>query len=246
MLYNIHMLLDICMYKGGHIVHPATFELPTTDRLTGLLTAAYFRYLLRERVLADAQERDEPFTLFLMDLDSFKALNDTYGHTHGDEVITSVGQILQEVFPESALITRYSGDEFGGALVDTRMDDAFTLLEEVRRRVVALRFGWAPEAQITTSIGLASFPVHGRHEAELLREADQALYYAKSTGRNKVALPLTDSRMITKTSYYTATQLERLAHLAKTLKRNEASILREALDDALKKYNDLLNAPPRE
>jgi predicted signal transduction protein with EAL and GGDEF domain len=91
-------------------------------------------------------------------------------------------------------------------------------------------------------MGLASYPTHGNRDVELMREADQALYLAKTTGRNKVSLPLSDSRMITKTSHYTATQLERLAQLARTVKRNEASLLREALDDLLKKYKDRFEA----
>ena len=99
---------------------------------------------------------------------------------------------------------------------------------------------------MTCSIGLAAYPTHANTDVELIREADQALYMAKATGRNKVALPISDSRMITKTSYYTATQLERLANLAKTMKRNEATFLREALDDLLKKYNDRLGAAPKE
>src|SRR5205085_5817985 len=130
-------------------------------------------------------------------------------------------------------------------LPDTRLDDAFTLLEELRRRVAALRIDGAPDIHVTCSVGLAAFPTHGKSDVDLVREADQALYVAKTTGRNKVALPLADSRMVTKTSHYTATQLERLAQLATTLKRNEASVLREALDDILKKYNDRLGAPPK-
>lgn len=69
---------------------------------------------------------------------------------------------------------------------------------------------------------------------------------APGTGRNKVALPLDDARMITKTSHYTGTQLERLATLAKSVGRSEATLLREALDDLLKKYNDRLKGAPLE
>lgn len=75
-------------------------------------------------------------------------------------------------------------------------------------------------------------------------KADQTLYAAKVTGRNKVSLPLSDSRMVTKTSHYTATQLERLAQLATSEKRIEASLLREALDDLFKNHNDWLEALP--
>jgi predicted signal transduction protein with EAL and GGDEF domain len=152
--------------------------------------------------------------------------------------------VLREVLPEPAVLSRYSGDEYAGALPDTRLDDAFSLAEEVRRRVAALEYPDWPGMRFTCSIGLASYPVNGHSDVELMRAADQALYTAKSTGPNKVSLPLSDSRMITKTSHYTATQLERLSQLAGTVRRNEASLLREALDDLLKKYNDRLGGPP--
>ncbi len=224
--------------------YPNTFELAATDRMTGLATADYFRHLLREELLPRARESDGPLSLFLFDLDDFLAINQRHGRGGGDAVLTRVAGALTEALPETAVLTRYGGDEFGGALPDTRLDDAFTLLEELRRRVGSLEFEGLPGVRITCSIGLAAFPIHGQTDAELMRQADEALYIAKESGRNKVALPLADSRMVTKTSYYTQTQLERLSRLAKTLGRNEASILREALDDALKKYNDQLGAPP--
>jgi len=105
----------------------------------------------------------------------------------------------------------------------------------------------APRRRTVVKAAAATAVLAGPLAATLpARAADQALYLAKETGRNKVALPLADSRMITKTSHYTATQLERLAHLAKTVKRNEAALLREALDDLLKKYNDQLGAVTKE
>lgn len=226
--------------------YPVTFELPTTDSMTGLLNAAYFRHLLREKLLPEAQTNNEPLSLFLFDLDGMLDINKNFGRQCGDQMIGAVARTLQEAMPETAVIARYGGDEFSAALPDTRLDDAFTLVEELRRRIAALTVESCPEVHITCSIGLAAFPGNGTSEAELMREADQASYIAKSTGRNKVSLPLVDSRMITKTSHYTATQLERLSHLAKTLKRNEASLLREALDDLLKKFNDRLGAAPKE
>ena len=227
------------------MAYPTTFELPTTDAMTGLLTPAYFRHLLRDELLPRAEESGEPLSVFLFDLDDFLAVNRTHGHDGGDLVLTRVARLLREVLPEGAVIARYGGDEFGGALADTRLDDAFTALEELGRRVLALEFEGIPDVRLTCSVGLAAYPTHGKSEVELVREADQALYLAKTTGRNKVALPLADSRMITKTSYYTQTQLQRLAQLAKAQGRNEASVLREALDDVLKKHNDRLEALPR-
>ncbi len=224
---------------------PATFEITTTDTLTSLLTMPYFRHLLREELLPQAEQSGNPLTVFHLDIDNFHAVNVTHGHEAGDAVLRGVAKALKETMPDTAAISRYGGDELSGALPDMRLDDAFTLSEELRRRVIALTWEEWPELRLTCSIGLASYPANGTRDVELLREADQALYIAKSTGRNKVALPLSDSRMITKTSHYTATQLDRLAHLARTVKRNEATLLREALDDLLKKYNDRLGAPQK-
>jgi len=226
--------------------YPATFELPTTDTLTGLLTAPYFRHLLRDELLPQAEKSSDPLSLFLFDVDSFAEPHRTYGHACSEEILHSVAQALRTTLPEEAVLSRYGGDEFAVVLPDTRLDDAFTRAEEVRRGIAMLRYQHCPNIQLTCSIGLASYPADGQTDVELVREADQALYMAKAAGGNKVSLPLADSRMITKTSHYTATQLERLAHLAKTLKRNEASLLREALDDLLKKHNDRLEALPRE
>lgn len=226
------------------MIHPATFELPTEDAATGLLSSAYFRHLLREELLPRAQRSGDPLGVFLLDIDGFLEVNQRQGRAAGDRVLAAIAASLRDSLP-AATLARYGGDEFGGALPDTRLDDAFTLLEELRRRIAALPIEGLPGLRLTCSVGLAAFPANGNSDIELMRAADQALYVAKSGGRNKVALPLADSRMVTKTSHYTATQLERLALLAKTLKRNEASVLREGLDDVLKKYNDRLNAAPR-
>lgn len=198
--------------------------------------------MLREQLLPHAEGSGDPLTVFLFDIDDFLSVNETQGCEAGDQVLVTIARTLREIAPEDAVLSRYSGDEFAGALSDTRLDDAFSLLEEFRRRVAALTLEGCPELRVACSVGLAAFPANGGSDVELMRAADQALYIAKSTGRNKVSLPLTDSRMITKTSYYTATQLERLSQLAKTLQRNEASVLREALDDVLKKYNDRLKS----
>lgn len=227
------------------LTYPQTFELPTTDPLTGLLTGPYFRHLLAEQIVPQARSSGDPLALFLLDVDEFLTINQAHGREAGDRVLRDVADALRRQMPESAVLSRYGGDELGGALPDTRLDDAFSLLEEVRRQVASLAFDGLAGVKLTCSVGLAAFPTHGSGDIELVREADQALYVAKTTGRNKVALPLADSRMITKTSHYTATQLERLALLAKALQRNEASVLREALDDVLKKYNDRLNPAPR-
>jgi len=218
--------------------YPATFELPTTDTVTGFLTAPYFRHVLREELIPPADSSGDPLSLFLLDIDEFLEINQDFGREAGDAVIEAVAGTIRDTVSESGALSRYGGDEFAGALPDTRIDDAFSLAEEIRRRIASLRFERWPEIRLATSIGLTSYPSHGKNDVELMREADGALFTAKNTGRNKVSLPLADSRMVTKTSHYTATQLQRLAELAKQVKRNEASLLREALDDVLRKYTD--------
>lgn len=205
-----------------------------------------FSDLLRERLVPHARESGDPLSLVFVDIDSFVDVNETYGHACGDAVIEAIAATLAETLPETVIVGRWGGDELCAALPDTRLDDTFTLMEDLRRRVAALTFERWPELRVTCSIGLATAPANGVTEVELVRAADEALYVAKVTGRNKVSLPLADSRMVTKTSYYTTTQLARLAHLAKRTKRNEAGLLREALDDVLKKYNDRLGAVLRE
>lgn len=224
--------------------YPATFELPTTDALTGLLTAPYFRHLLRTELIPAADQSEEPLTVALLDIDGFLQINEQYGHQAGDRVLESVAATLRSALPSGAALSRYSGDEMAAALPGMRLDDTFSLMEEFRRQVTGLRFAAAPDMHVTCSVGLAAYPANGRNDVELMREVDAALYVAKITGRNKVSLPLADSRMVTKTSHYTATQLERLAGLARTVGRNEATLLREALDDLLRKYNDRLGGRP--
>jgi diguanylate cyclase (GGDEF)-like protein len=222
--------------------YPATFEVPTTDALTGLIGSAYFRHLLRDEILPEAGRNGEPLSLCLMDIDSFLKINSEQDRGVADSVLKDTARLMRKTLPETALLVRHGGDEFAMVLPGTRLDDAFTLCEELRRRFAARPFGGELALHLTCSIGLAAFPANGNGDVELLRAADQALFVAKMTGRNKVALPLDDARMITKTSHYTATQLERLAQLAKTVRRNEASLLREALDDLLRKHKDRLEA----
>jgi diguanylate cyclase (GGDEF)-like protein len=218
--------------------YPATFELPTTDSQTGLVTGPYFRHLLREELIPAAERSGDPLTVLVLDIDEFLQINETHGREAGNAVIEGVASVIGENAGDQAVASRMGGDEFAAALPDTRLDDAFTLAESIRRAIADLRFDRWPDVRLATSIGLASYPAHGRRDVELMREADEALYTAKSTGRNKVALPLADSRMVTKTSHYTATQLQRLARLSKESGRNEASLLREALDDLFRKYTD--------
>src|SRR5688572_27921999 len=141
--------------------YPRTFELATADSLTSLLAAPYFRHLLHEELLPAAKRGGDPLTIFHFDIDDFHGINTNHGHECGDAVLRAIAAALREAMPEGAVLSRYSGDEFAGALPDTRLDDAFTLAEEFRRRVVALRLERWPELCVACSIGLAAYPGNG-------------------------------------------------------------------------------------
>ncbi|MBI1923425.1 GGDEF domain-containing protein [Candidatus Poribacteria bacterium] len=132
-------------------------------------------------------------------------------------------------------------------LPSSSAETAFVLAEEVRKLIADTEMEilvgeQTVRCQVSVSGGIAAYPTDARERVDLYRKADEALYRAKRTGRNRICLP-TDSQMVTKTSHYTQTQLERLTELAKTLGKSEAFLLREGVDDLLRKYDDSLRAP---
>ncbi len=236
-----------------------------TDFLTGLLSPAAIRQALEEAVNR-ARAASDSVSVIALDIDRFKEINDEYGHRTGDEVLKRVGHILQSNFPGSlessgirelsapsgaqGIPGRLGGDEFIVILPGQRAESAFILAEEIRRLVedseLPITLGLAGsghEARIYNlrfhiSAGIASFPGDASEAVDLLRKADEALFRSKQTGRNRISLP-TSAQMVTKTSYYSQTQLERLADLARKLDKTEAFLLREALDELLRKYEAL-------
>lgn len=154
------------------------------DSLTGLYNRRYLDETL-DRELARAKREGFAISLAMIDLDHFKQVNDTYGHKAGDEVLKSVGELLQSKAREGDIPCRYGGEEF--ALVLPRMP-----IEIARERAESWREAFSRkkilfdqvEIRSTMSIGLAAFPEHATTAGSLLGRADKALYKAKSSGRN--------------------------------------------------------------
>ena len=208
------------------------------DVLTGLLNRKGFDEKLKAAVL-HAQQTDHPLSLAFIDIDRFKRLNDDMGHEAGDVIIKAIGDAIQRVAGEQAFVGRYGGEEYTVIFPDTEREQAFLLVERARSEIAQMKSLTdgknSIDAQLTISGGIAAFPIDAQDENELLRKADQALYKAKVTGRNKIVLAY-EEKMAPKTSHYTLTQLERLSELAKEQGVGEAVLLREALDDLLIKY----------
>ena len=197
-----------------------------------------------DRALLHAKTHKEPLSLALMDIDHFKTVNDTYGHLTGDQVLETIAKTMIEKLPEESIISRYGGDEFAILFPGMEREQAFLSMEQVRAAMesqdVHAEANQVVIQGVPVSGGVASFPVDGSSGSELMRKADQALYRAKVSGRNKIRLAY-EEKMIPKTAHYTQTQLERLSKLAGELGVGEAELLREGMDDLLIKYgiNDI-------
>jgi diguanylate cyclase (GGDEF)-like protein len=158
-----------------------------TDELTGLDN----RRQLNERIdemFQHAQRLYEPFSLVMCDLDKFKSVNDTHGHQAGDEVLKQLAAILKDEAREIDRVGRYGGEEFMLLLPGTVLDAAVTFAERVRKRIEAHTFTFdGGTLQRTASFGVSGWPHPEIEQADdLVRTADDALYVAKETGRNRV------------------------------------------------------------
>lgn len=208
------------------------------DKLTGFLSRRAFEERHRKEALRAGKE-GSPLSLVSVDIDHFKAVNDGHGHPMGDEVLRAVAETIRVMAGGSSLIARFGGEEFMILLPGIEKEQSFLLAERIRAAMDAPRSysaeGKTVELRVTLSGGVASSPSDGRTPGDIVRKADQALYRAKATGRNKVCIAQ-EERMATKTTHYTLTQLERLAQLSKEEDLGEAVLLREALDDLLIKY----------
>lgn len=157
-------------------------RLSTVDALTGLHNRRFLTQRLSDELLRSYREKCS-FTVLMADVDEFKKYNDTYGHPAGDEVLRKVANILLGSTRAVDCTARYGGEEFAVLLTDTVGDGALEVAERIRARVAAEKF---PGRNITISIGMAEFPVHGHSAEAVISRADEALYAAKRAGRNRI------------------------------------------------------------
>lgn len=161
-------------------------RLASQDTLTSLFnTRAY--YEAAEEIFLLAQRTHAPFSTLFLDLDHFKQINDTYGHSTGDIVLSQVAKCIKETCRTSDVIGRVGGEEFSVFLPETDHSGAMALAEKLRHKIEQLTILVEENSlTITVSIGVASNKEHYQSVADIQRDADHAMYYAKKTGRNKV------------------------------------------------------------
>jgi diguanylate cyclase (GGDEF)-like protein len=161
-------------------------ERATTDGLTGLTNHRAFQERL-EQLHALAERTGQKFSIILTDIDHFKSVNDTYGHPVGDAVLKRVAAIFTQRARKVDIVARYGGEEFVIVLPDTDAEGAAVFANRLREEIAAQTITSDNGSfSITLSLGVAAYPSDGHERHELIERADQALYYCKEHGRNRV------------------------------------------------------------
>lgn len=162
-------------------------KLSYTDALTGLYNKRYFSLNL-DRILSDWVAPAQPPCLLFIDIDDFKSFNDSHGHDQGDLVLRGLARVMTESVREADLPCRWGGEEFAVILPGVGLEQAQAIAERIRQRFGQIAFIPAGQAvQKTISLGLAQFQP-GETVEDFIRRADQALYQAKRSGKNRLAV----------------------------------------------------------
>jgi diguanylate cyclase (GGDEF)-like protein len=172
-------------YKELESTNARLKETSFKDDVTGLYNRRFFSLRLEEE-LSRYRRFNHPVSVVLLDLDGFKAVNDDFGHTVGDETLREIAQILMKHSRGINVVSRYGGDEFAVLLVETSKAGARLYADRIRE--VVSKYPFSHGKVVTASFGVASLPDDEAGTAEdLFRAADEALYTAKRAGKNQVA-----------------------------------------------------------
>lgn len=192
-LKNVHGEVIGALSAGAdvterHRMEAELLRLANIDNLTGLSNR---RIILEagQRELEQYQRYHRPLSLFILDIDHFKQVNDTYGHAAGDQVLIKLAEVSKKVLRATDMCGRLGGEEFIGLLPETPADQAYSVAERLRETLaetpVATPVG---EIRVTVSIGIATAIPDDRSIDALIRAADEAMYEAKAAGRNRVVV----------------------------------------------------------
>ena len=161
-----------------------------TDAMTNLNNYRSFEERLKAEI-NQANRKNSPLSLIMIDIDNFKNYNDSLGHPAGDQALRQLGRILKDVSREGDVVNRYGGEEFSIILPDVPKDLVYVLAERLRERVEQEPFyreEVQPNGRLTISLGGATLPDDANDFDRLVRCADEALYYSKENGRNRFTL----------------------------------------------------------
>ncbi len=196
---DIHLLQSFANQAGIAIENAQLYEreqrdrqiqekLAITDGLTGIPNHRYLQDFLAKE-FERARRYMHPLSLIMLDIDSFKTINDTYGHEVGDMVLKEIARILALSVREVDLVARYGGEEFAIVLPETSLESAFNTAERLRLRIEKSKIPTPKgELQVTISLGISCLKAGHQTKDELISAADEALYRAKRGGKNRVEL----------------------------------------------------------
>ena len=189
LILNLMKTMLRSLHRAEHLAAEAQHALHQAfhDALTGLYNRRYLDDLL-PNAIQHAHATHTPVSVLILDVDHFKQFNDTCGHAAGDALLRAMGVVLASNTAEQDTACRWGGEEFVVVLPGLDVERAVERAEQLREAVqqLALMYNGQPLGTITVSIGIATFPVHGKQH--LLQAADAALYAAKRNGRNQVVV----------------------------------------------------------
>ncbi|HCG62445.1 MAG: hypothetical protein A2Y31_05270 [Spirochaetes bacterium GWC2_52_13] len=178
------ILISLVMY----ILILLRIESQKTDYLSGLHSKKFHEFRLKDAI-DDALSTKRPLSLMMIDIDRFKAINDTYGHQVGDRALKSIADVLKLNTRVVDICSRYGGDEFVVILPETNLKDAVVAGQRIVDKVqqISQDFDGLAAGELTVSIGIAQWSLDETPES-LMEKADKALYQSKETGRNKLTV----------------------------------------------------------
>lgn len=185
-LRNVELQKEIEEHKKAQL---ELEHLATHDQLTGLVNRRHFINLVTQAI-EQAQRYKRPFSAMMVDIDNFKNINDTFGHSAGDLILVEIASRMRSVLRKADVIGRYGGDEFAIFLPETSTEGARRLSERLRSAVAdQAEMVEGVSLPVTVSIGVTSYLTNTDTNINLiLQEADKALYISKYTGRNRVTM----------------------------------------------------------
>jgi len=178
---------NLARFSATAVENSRLYHMATQDRMTKLFVHHYFQERLFEEITRSFRYND-PLSLIMLDIDHFKNFNDTWGHQQGDVVLKGVASIIKSSVRNNDLPARYGGEEFAIILPETKISDAQSIAERLRKRIEEHLFpGQQEPLHVTVSLGVAQFdPTRDESKDMLIKRVDDALYCAKNNGRNRV------------------------------------------------------------
>lgn len=184
-------MLDYFINESRELKNPKVIEIhvyaetarqAAVDELTGIFNRRFFDAAI-EREMKQAARRNRELSLLILDIDNFKKVNDTHGHATGDAVIAALGKLLKRQIRSEDTPCRIGGEEFALLLPETGAEGAEIVAEKIRHEFSKLRIA---TTDLSVSGGLATYPGDAKASADLIDRADQMLYFAKYSGKNRI------------------------------------------------------------